>query len=966
MKKIITLVFLHFTLLFFAQSSVSPVIPSSGCALDALGVWSGDIQADNDVVEVTIGGLRTVYNYTGGGRSMLVYVPQGLTITNAPIVIRTKNVKNNTISFITYNFTYAGVLPAKTITGSTSVCQGQNALIYSVPAIENATSYQWTLPSGAIGTSTTNSISVDYGLSAVSGTITVKGVNSCGAGVSSTLAITVNPLPSNAGAITGATSVCPSAEKLVYSVSPIKGATSYEWTIPNGVYGIQADGNYYAGPSISTATPSLSSRIYYQGVSFNLTVKGVNSCGAGVSSSLEITVNPVAGNGYISGTATVCQGQNNVVYTVTPMTNAISYEWSLPSGATGTSTTNSIAVNYGFAAVSGYIFVKGVTSNCGAGTGGEDSFKVTVIPSTTAGAISGAATVCQGQNTVVDSVPASANASSYQWSLPSGATGISTTNSITVNYGSTAVSGNITAKIINASGCSGPASTLAINVNPLPSGAGAITGPATVCAGTDGIYSVPVIANATSYLWTYTLYGGGSRTTTTNSMLWRFGFGYKTSGNLTVKGVNSCGAGATSTFEISVNDSAPSSAGTISGVTTVCKGQNNVLYTVPVIANATSYQWTLPSGATGTSTTNSINVNYGTTAVSGNIIVKGINPCGAGVTSTLAITINPLPSNAGAITGTATVCQGQNSVIYSVPAIANVTSYQWTLPSGASGTSTTNSITVDYGLAAVSGNITVKGVNSCGAGVASVFAVNVINCSLPSNNFKLEVTDPTCQTKANGKLKITATAGYNYTATMDGVNYTFTNNILDIANLAPKTYTICIKVPALNNYTQCFEFTVKSAPGLTAKTRMDTKGNKTTANVSIESGTAPYTVEINGKTIDVTFENQLNISVQNGDLLEIKTSIACEGKIRERVSLSNDLMAYPNPTSNFVELFIPNTFQKKYVMIQMVDNGGKSVVNREFKVIDNSIIIPMENLSEGLYIINVQLETLQTVKIIKK
>ena len=84
----------------------------------------------------------------------------------------------------------------------------------------------------------------------------------------------------------------------------------------------------------------------------------------------------------------------------------------------------------------------------------------------------------------------------------------------------------------------------------------------------------------------------------------------------------------------------PSNAGAISGNTTVCKGQNGVTYSVPSIANATAYVWTLPNGVTGSSTTNSITVNYGTTAVTGNITVKGTNNCGNGVASTLAVVVN--------------------------------------------------------------------------------------------------------------------------------------------------------------------------------------------------------------------------------------------------------------------------------------------------------------------------------------
>jgi hypothetical protein len=93
--------------------------------------------------------------------------------------------------------------------------------------------------------------------------------------------------------------------------------------------------------------------------------------------------------------------------------------------------------------------------------------------------------------------------------------------------------------------------------------------------------------------------------------------------------------------------------------------------------------------------------------------------------STLAITVNPLPANAGTITGTATVCQNQSAVVYTVPAITNATSYVWTLPTGATGTSTTNNITANYGLSAVSGNISVRGQNSCGDGGNSTLAVTV-------------------------------------------------------------------------------------------------------------------------------------------------------------------------------------------------------------------------------------------------
>ncbi len=96
-------------------------------------------------------------------------------------------------------------------------------------------------------------------------------------------------------------------------------------------------------------------------------------------------------------------------------------------------------------------------------------------------------------------------------------------------------------------------------------------------------------------------------------------------------------------------DATPASASAIIGLTTVSQGQSSVIYTVPIISDASYYVWTLPSGATGSSTTNSISVDYGASAVSGNITVKGYNVCGGsyGGISSLAITVinTPPPSN---------------------------------------------------------------------------------------------------------------------------------------------------------------------------------------------------------------------------------------------------------------------------------------------------------------------------------
>jgi hypothetical protein len=76
-----------------------------------------------------------------------------------------------------------------------TVVQGQSGVVYSVPAINNATGYEWSLPPGAEITkgANTNSITVSFSMTAVSGEIHVAGTNACQIGAeSASFDVTVN------------------------------------------------------------------------------------------------------------------------------------------------------------------------------------------------------------------------------------------------------------------------------------------------------------------------------------------------------------------------------------------------------------------------------------------------------------------------------------------------------------------------------------------------------------------------------------------------------------------------------------------------------------------------------------------------------------------------------------------------------------------------------------------------------
>jgi len=150
--------------------------------------------------------------------------------------------------------------------------------------------------------------------------------------------------------------------------------------------------------------------------------------------------------------------------------------------------------------------------------------------------------------------------------------------------------------------------------------------------------------------------------------------------------------------------------------------------------------------------------------------------------------VNPLPTAAGTISGTANVCHGQTGVTYTVPAISNATAYLWTLPSGVTGTSTTNSINVDFSDSAVSGTITVKGVNDCGNGTASSFAVNV------SNNTASTISESVCGSYTAPDGVVYTTSGTK-TAVIDnyaGCDSTITINLTVNQNSAASiTESVC-------------------------------------------------------------------------------------------------------------------------------------------------------------------------------
>ena len=163
------------------------------------------------------------------------------------------------------------------------------------------------------------------------------------------------------------------------------------------------------------------------------------------------------------------------------------------------------------------------------------------------------------------------------------------------------------------------------------------------------------------------------------------------------------------------------SATAINGPSGVCRSSTGQVFTVAAIPGATSYIWTLPTGATGSSTSTSITLSFSSTYVTGNICVKPANACVQGINFCRSVVYySSKPGTPGTISGPSTgVCAGSTQV-YSIADVVNATNYTWTAPTNASilsGQGTTTA-TVSFNASFASGTLSVNASN-CVAGTST-------------------------------------------------------------------------------------------------------------------------------------------------------------------------------------------------------------------------------------------------------
>jgi hypothetical protein len=481
----------------------------------------------------------------------------------------------------------------------------------------------------------------------------------------------------------------------------------------------------------------------------------------------------------IIGPTVLCNG--SAIYSVTPFVGATSYSWSLPNGWSGSSSTNTISATSGSSGIISVI----ATNTCGASA--SSSIFVNVGSPATPPAIAGSSLVCSGAATVYSVAPVQ-GASSYSWSLPNGWSGSSVTNSISATP---SAAGTLTVYAINICGSSSPA-TLAVNINNPPTAPSGISGNTLICQGLSALYTTNSVPGATSYSWNlppgWTGNSSGTAISATSG----------STGLISVSAVNSCGTSSVVSLMVNVITQ-PVSPAPIYGNTIVCSG-NQLTFSVSPVNGATSYNWSIPNGWLGNSNTNVLSATA--TGTSGVVYVNATNSCGSSPTASLQVTVSTYPANPGAISGSTLVCIGVN-LVFSVAPIPGATSYSWTVSGGLSGSSNTNSISIN---ATGPGSLTVIAANFCGQSTAfSAIQVSIQTApQAPS-----PVSGPTLMCASTSSVfsvvPVAGATSYSWSLPGSWSGSSNTNSISVTSGLTPGNITVtAINACGTSSAVQCF------------------------------------------------------------------------------------------------------------------------------------------------------------------
>jgi len=674
------------------------------------------------------------------------------------------------------------------MTGDFKACPGMS-LTYTLTPVTNAISYTWNLPPGATisgqnpYTTSSNVVTVDYGpLFSAPGSLCVTAYNGCVNSAPYCKALTPAGAPSGASTISGSIFACPGVTE-TYSVTNQVNRV-FDWTIPNNATLLTGQGTnsitvqYNAGFNGGNICVRVGNGCAWSGFRCMTIYAGVPGTPTAITGPTEVC----------TGTMTYSTGPSNGV----PVT---SYTWTVAPGVTlvgqGNDTVQiTFPINYNYTD----IYVK---ANNGCGSSSNRSVRVRATPETPQPIIGLASGICNG--TTPYTVPSSPTAVSYNWTLTGPGTILTGqgTNNINIDYPNTFISGKICVTITNACATGSPrclltSKNIALSEQPQDF---------ETCNSTQAMFSVGALGMNLQYQWRKNgapLSNGGKISGANSDTLYITGADSTDADQYDVIVSNNCGSSITSNTATLDIKQVPAKPGAISGVqATTCPGTSGIIYSVPLQMDATSYLWTYTDGVQilNGQGTDAVTLAFDSTINSGySVFVYAVNECGQSLDSASSWTRYKVSTPT--ITGPARVCENLPGVNYMAPAVAGASSYNWTIPAGATLVSgqTTNAIVVDFGPTYTGGDVTVTASNICFTTPVKKLATVIDMPSVP--------TSLSGQVYGTCKTQLVYTAGnsnhatsYKWTLPPNSsiILGNFTNTVtVDFQNPGSGTYSLCV------------------------------------------------------------------------------------------------------------------------------------------------------------------------------
>lgn len=362
------------------------------------------------------------------------------------------------------------------------------------------------------------------------------------------------------GAISGQNTVCGNPSNVVYSVSPVTGATSYTWTAPPGAGIVSGQGTTSVTISFGAGSSSGNISVFASNGACN-TAPATKSIIVGSTS----VAAPASGG---NQTQVVC-GNNTLPVLTATASVAPGFTITWYDAATGGNTVANPVWNTA-GSVTYYAASKDNGTGCESNQRTAVTLTITVVPDVTVSA-SGSTQFCQGGNVILTA----SNAASWNWS--NGAT----TQSITVTN-----SGNYTVTVSN-NGCASTSTAVGVTVNPLPQPVITAGGPTSFCEGGS------VTLNAGSHSFYNWSNGATSQNITVNN-----------SGNFTVTVTNEEGCSATSAVTVVSVSPSPQVSISTAPYQNLYPGLNTTLSAQVNPAGNYNYSWRRNGNSTGGNTAN--------------------------------------------------------------------------------------------------------------------------------------------------------------------------------------------------------------------------------------------------------------------------------------------------------------------------------------------------------------------------